>query len=100
MYSLREVFKTETGQRVSNQFLGTRYSYVHKETNYADWSNFFKSTFDCDPVTTKDACRASDLSIDCIAFVVDEEGRCYPLYKDTYCYIVMPNGQTFERLLT
>ena len=104
MYSLREVGRAQNNdyaksdQRVMNFFLGSRYSFISKDTNEADYIGSFNAFFERLPKVPTEACKPDDMDVVCGGFVSDEHGKLIPLFKSCQYYIVMPNGTTYERL--
>jgi hypothetical protein len=100
MYSLRQVLDLNEDQsRVTNSLLGSRYSFFHKDQNPKAWNELFQVRFNRDP---QNACKEDAEEILCRGFVMAGDGasadEIFPLFTHSEYYIVMPNGQTYERL--
>jgi len=104
MYSLREVGRAQnydnakSDQRIMNFFLGKRYSFINKDSNEADFNGAFSAVYSYHPKANDLPCKPDDLEVVIGGFVSDEDGKLYPLDRRNQYYIVMPNGQTFEKL--
>lgn len=94
MYTLRSI--TKGLQR--NENLGSNYSLVHRDYNYAEFQRQFKFVFDKDHVADLDLQSDGDTK-GVFAFVVSENGgQIFTLLKDVDYYIMTDTGRTFDNL--
>lgn len=93
MYTLRTV---ESNQKQTNEFIGSFYQFIERDSSYEAFCSTFKNVFQRDHVA--DLCETADqYTKNVYGFIVTNNGT-NPLYKDNSYYIMTENGKTFSNL--
>lgn len=85
MYTLRKISSNGLEQ---NFFLGENYSIITERKSKESFNERFEIFWKDSPNPLSET----------IAFITNQEGKCFPIFKNDETYIMTESGKTFSKL--